>query len=66
MNAMRRREMLKVTAAVVLGMLALRILGYAGWDPWPQLIGGAAVLLLASLAAPATFGWREDPPLPRD
>lgn len=60
MSPMTRRELLRVAAVMLLGGLAFVALDYGSWTPWPQLLGVLVVLVIASLAAPIPFGWRDD------
>ncbi len=62
---MSRRELCKVVAIILVGFLVLVLAGYRSWGPWPQLVAGLAVMVLASFAAPVVFGWREEPPQER-
>jgi len=65
MSSMSRRELCHVVAIIIVGMVVLTVAGYHSWGPWPQLIAGLAVMVLASFAAPVTFGWRVEPPQDR-
>lgn len=65
MSAMSRRELRNVVAIIVVGFLVLAVAGYRSWGPWPQLLAGIAVMVMASFAAPVAFGWRVGPPRDR-
>ncbi len=62
MILMSFRELCNVVAIVIVGVVGLSVAGYHSWGPWPQLIAGLGVMVLASFAAPVMFGWREESP----
>ncbi len=62
MILMSLRELRNVVVIVIVGVVGLSVAGYHSWGPWPQLIAGLGVMVLASFAAPVVFGWREEPP----
>jgi len=62
MNVMSLRELRNVVAIIIVGVVGLSVVGYHSWGPWPQLVAGLAVMVLASFAAPVAFGWRDEPP----
>jgi hypothetical protein len=62
MILMSFRELCNVVAIVIVGVVGLSVAGYHSWGPWPQLLAGIAVMVVASFAAPVAFGWRDEPP----
>ena len=58
---MTRRQLVSYLAIAITVILIAILTGFAQKGPWEQLATVVVAGVLASLAAPEYFGWREPP-----